>query len=156
MFFKKNKKSARAIMLNLSGVLLILGFGGKELWGASPSGTPEIGGPDRNPFAYPSKIIKELTLLKTGDGKTPAEAKRLPKEYALSGILWTDKGGVAAINRRIFQEGELLDEYCVWRIDRNKVILKKEGEEIVLNLFQSPVVISEHRAPRSPQEKKFR
>jgi hypothetical protein len=96
-----------------------------------------------------------MALTKAADGKTPAAAKVPQKEYALSGILWTEKGGVASINRRILQEGEMLDEYRVFRIERNKVILRKEGEEIVLNLFQSPVVITEDREPRSPKKKKF-
>jgi hypothetical protein len=156
MIFEKIKKPARIILLNLSGILLLSGLSGAELQGAPTGGSPGGVGPERNPFAYPSKIIKELALTKSADGKAPAAAKSPEKAYALSGILWTDKGGVAAINRQILREGEMLDEFRVSRIDRNKVILKKEGEEIVLNLFQSPMVISEHREPRSPQKKTIR
>jgi hypothetical protein len=133
------------------------------LWGfplSAAQGAPAGSGPveadisERNPFAYPPRILKEMAQKPSGGGKTPAGAKESPKEYALSGILWTEKGGVASINRRIVREGEMLDEYRVFKIDRNKVVLKKEGEEIVLNLFQSPVVITEHEH-RSINKRKF-
>jgi hypothetical protein len=144
------------LMLSWSLSFLPAGFIVRDAWGGPAGGSPDAAGPDRNPFAYPSRIAKEMASPKTGDGKTPAGAKESHKEYALSGILWTDRGGVASINRRIVQEGEMLDEYRVSRIDRNKVTLRKEGEEIVLNLFQSPVVIMEHQEHRSPTPKKIR
>ena len=98
----------------------------------------------RNPFAYPAKILKEMALAKKPEGKPGAEAPAAAKIYTLSGILWTDRGGVASINQRILREGETLDEYKVTRIEPGKVVLKKSDEEIVLNLFQSPVVITQH------------
>jgi hypothetical protein len=98
----------------------------------------------RNPFAYPAKILKEMALAKKPEGKPGAEAPAAAKIYTLSGILWTDRGGVASINQRILREGETLDEYKVTRIEPGKVILKKSDEEMVLNLFQSPVVITRH------------
>ena len=95
-----------------------------------------------------------MSLAKKPDGKPGTEARPAAKVYTLSGILWTERGGVASINRRILREGETLDEYRVTRIDRDKVILKKEGEEVVLNLLQSPVVITEHRESLSFKKKK--
>jgi hypothetical protein len=48
---------------------------------------------------------------------------------------------VAAINQKIVKEGELVQEYRVARIERDRVVLKKEKEEVVLPLAQSPLVI---------------
>ena len=150
-----NEKSVPAILLILT-LSWLPGWPGQALWVAQAGNVPAAAeSPDRNPFSYPPRILKEMALKPGGDGKTPATAKPPQKEYALTGILWTDRGGVASINQHILQEGEKLDDYRVFRIDRNRVILKKEGEEIVLNLFQSPVVISEQREPRSTQKKKF-
>ena len=104
--------------------------------------SPSPGG--RNPFAYPAKILTEMALAKKPEGKPGAEAPAAAKIYTLSGILWTERGGVASINQRILREGETLDEYKVTRIEPGKVILKKMDEEIVLSLFQSPVVITRH------------
>ena len=81
---------------------------------------------------------------KKPEGKPGAEAPAAAKVYTLSGILWTERGGVASINQRILREGETLDEYKVTRIEPGKVVLKKTDEEIVLNLFQSPVGITRH------------
>lgn len=156
MILEKIAKSFPVLLLGLSLVLLPAGIAGRACWGAPAGVSAEGAGSERNPFAYPQRIMKELASLpKSGDGKTPAAAKTPQMEYALSGILWTDKGGVASINRRIVQEGEMLDGYRVFRIDRNKVVLKKEGEEMVLNLFQSPVVITEPRDHQPPTKKKF-
>jgi hypothetical protein len=98
----------------------------------------------RNPFAYPAKILKEMTLSKKPDGKPGSEAPTAARVYILSGVLWTEKGGVASINRQILREGEMLDDYQVHRIEPGRVVLRKADEEIVLNLFQSPVVITRH------------
>ena len=134
--------------------LFFLGSG--KPWAASEETGDKSSPPGgRDPFAYPAKILKEMALAKKPEGKPGAEAPAAAKVYTLSGILWTERGGVASINRQILRQGETLDEYRVTRIDRNKVILKKEGEkEISLNLFQSPVVITEHRESRSPKKKK--
>ena len=85
-----------------------------------------------------------MALAKKPEGKPGAEAPTTAKIYTLSGILWTERGGVASINQRILREGETLDEYKVTRIEPGKVVLKKSDEEMVLNLFQSPVVITRH------------
>ena len=85
-----------------------------------------------------------MALAKKPEGKPGAEAPTAAKMYTLSGILWTERGGVASINQRILREGETLDEYKVTRIEPGKVVLKKSDEEMVLNLFQSPVVITRH------------
>ena len=141
------------MFLMIAVCLLFSGLG--KPWAApeeSVDRSPSPGG--RNPFSYPAKILKELALAKKPDGKPGAEAPPAAKIYTLSGILWTERGGVASINHRILREGETLDDYKVTRIDQNKVILKKEGEEIVLNLFQSPVVITEHRESLSLKKKK--
>ena len=134
------------------GLGLLLAFGGLTALAAPPEGSPSTG---KNPFAYPPRILKEMAASQAPGGKEGAGAKTPQREYSLSGILWTEKGGVASINRRILREGEMLDEYRVARIEQSKVILKKEGEEVVLNLFQSPVVITEHREERSTNKKAF-
>ncbi len=107
----------------------------------------------RNPFAYPGKILKEMALAKKPEGKPGAEAPAPGKMYTLTGILWTERGGVASINHRILQEGETLDEFKVTRIEPGRVVLKKSDEEMVLNLFQSPVVVTPHE-DRSAVKKK--
>jgi hypothetical protein len=123
--------------------LFFLGLG--KPWAASEETvdkSPSPGG--RNPFAYPAKILKEMALVKKPEGKPGAEAPTPAKMYTLSGILWTEKGGVASINQRILREGDTLDEYQVTRIEPGKVVLKKSDEEMVLTLFQSPVAITRH------------
>jgi hypothetical protein len=134
------------------GLGLLLTFGGGAALAAPPEGSPATG---KNPFAYPPRILKEMAASKAPGGKEGAGPKTPQREYILSGVLWTEKGGVASINRRILREGEMLDEYRVARIEPSKVVLKREGEEIVLNLFQSPVVITEHRERRSTNKKPF-
>jgi hypothetical protein len=130
-------------LLLIAGFLFLSGIG--KPW-AAPEETvdksPSPGG--RNPFAYPAKILREMASAKKPEGKPGAEAPGGAKMYTLSGILWTDRGGVASINQRILREGETLDEYKVTRIEPGKVVLKKSDEELVLNLFQSPVVITRH------------
>ena len=134
------------IILNFLIIAVCLFFPGLgKPWAATEETvdkSPSPGG--RNPFAYPAKILKEMALAKKTEGKTGAEAPAAAKIYTLSGILWTERGGVASINQRILREGETLDEYKVTRIEPGKVVLKKSDEEIVLNLFQSPVVITRH------------
>jgi hypothetical protein len=130
-------------LLLIAGFLFLSGIG--KPWAASEetdAKSPSSGG--RNPFAYPAKIIKEMAPAKKPEGKPGAETTAAAKVYTLSGILWTDRGGVASINQRILREGETLDEFKVTRIEPGKVVLKKSDEEIVLNLFQSPVVITRH------------
>ncbi len=123
--------------------LFFLGSG--KPWAASEETDGKSSPPGgRDPFAYPAKILKEMALAKKPEGKPGAEAPAAAKVYTLSGILWTERGGVASINQRILREGETLDEYKVTRIEPGKVVLKKTDEEIVLNLFQSPVVITRH------------
>ncbi len=85
-----------------------------------------------------------MALAKKPEGKPGAEAPATAKTYTLTGILWTERGGVASINQRILREGETLDEYRVTRIETGKVVLKKSDEELILNLFQSPVAITRH------------
>jgi hypothetical protein len=147
----KGKRALFALSPAL-GLGLLLTFGGGAALAAPPEGSPATG---KNPFAYPPRILKEMAAGKAPGGKEVSGPKSPQREYSLSGVLWTEKGGVASINRRILREGEMLDEYRVARIEPNKVILKKEGEEIVLNLFQSPVVITEHREQRSTKKKSF-
>jgi hypothetical protein len=138
------KKSRITFGFLIIAVCLFFAGLGKP-WAASEETvdkSPSLGG--RNPFAYPAKIQKEMALAKKPEGKPGAEAASAAKIYTLSGILWTERGGVASINQRILREGETLDEYRVTRIEPGKVVLKKSDEEIVLNLFQSPVVITRH------------
>ena len=134
------------IILNFFIIAVCLFFPGLgKPWAASEETVDKSLSPvGRNPFAYPAKILKEMALAKKPEGKPGAEAPTAAKIYTLSGILWTERGGVASINQRILREGETLDEYKVTRIEPGKVILKKMGEEIVLSLFQSPVVITRH------------
>jgi hypothetical protein len=136
----------RRIIFSLLVLAVCLFFSGSgKPWAASEETgdkSPPPGG--RNPFAYPAKILKEMALAKRPEGKPGAEAPTAAKMYTLSGILWTERGGVASINQRILREGETLDEYKVTRIEPGRVVLKKMDEEIVLNLFQSPVVITRH------------
>ena len=146
------KKSRIAVNFLIVAVCLI--FSGLGLpWAASEEidKSPSPGG--RNPFAYPAKILKEMALVKKPEGKPGAEAPTPAKIYTLSGILWTERGGVASINQRILREGETLDEYKVTRIEPGKVVLKKLDEEIVLSLFQSPVAITRHE-DRFPVKKR--
>jgi hypothetical protein len=134
------------ITLNFIIIAVCLFFPGLGKPWAAPEETvdksPSLGG--RNPFAYPAKILKEMALAKKPEGKPGAEAPATAMIYTLSGILWTERGGVASINQRILREGDTLDEYKVTRIEPGKVVLKKRDEEMVLNLFQSPVVITRH------------
>jgi hypothetical protein len=136
----------RRIAVNFLIIAVCLFSPGVEKSWAAPEETvdksPSPGG--RNPFAYPAKILKEMALTKKPEGKPGAEAPTTAKMYTLSGILWTERGGVASINQRILREGETLDEYKVTRIEPGKVVLRKSDEEIILNLFQSPVVITRH------------
>ena len=96
-----------------------------------------------------------MALARAGDGKETAVVKAPPKVFSLTGILWTEKGGVASINQLILREGESLEGYRVTRIEKNKVVLKKEDEEIVLNLYQSPVAVTQHPVNPSPRKEKF-
>ena len=115
------------ITVNFLIIAVCLFFPGLGKSWAAPEETvdksPSPGG--RNPFAYPAKILKEMALAKKPEGKPGAEAPTAGKIYTLSGILWTEKGGVASINQRILREGETLDEYKVTRIEPGKVVLKK-------------------------------
>jgi hypothetical protein len=129
--------------LILAVFLFLTGLGSP--WAASEETadkSPSPGG--RNPFAYPAKILKEMAQAKKPEGKPGTETPPTAKMYTLTGVLWTERGGVASINQRIVREGEILDEYRVTRIEPGKVVLKKTDEEIVLNLFQSPAVITRH------------
>jgi hypothetical protein len=138
------KKSGIVVNFLIVAVCLIFSGLGRP-WAASEETGDKSSPPEaRNPFAYPAKILKEMALAKKPGGKPGAEASTTGMIYTLSGILWTDRGGVASINQRILREGETLDEYKVTRIEPGRVVLKKKDEEIVLNLFQSPVVITRH------------
>jgi hypothetical protein len=139
-------KKRNRITVNLLIMAVCLLFSGTgELWAASEETVDKASSPGaRNPFAYPARILKEMALAKKPEGKPGTEAPTAAKMYTLTGILWTERGGVASINQRILREGETLDEYKVTRIEPGKVVLKKSDEEMVLNLFQSPVVITRH------------
>jgi hypothetical protein len=138
------KKSRITIKFLVIAVCLFFPGSGRS-WAAPEETVDRSPAPGaRNPFAYPAKILKEMTLSKKPDGKPGSAAPTAAKVYTLSGVLWTEKGGVASINQQILREGETLDEYRVNRIEPGRVVLKKADEEIVLNLFQSPVVITPH------------
>jgi hypothetical protein len=145
-------------LINFLGILILLeGFFWGVLGQTLPEGKGKVGVPEvpkggfsqeRDPFSYPPDIVKALQMKRAleakggvpgGEGalQTPSPAL----SFKLSGILWTERGRVAAINQKIVKEGELLQEYRVARIERDRVILKKEKEEVVLPLAQSPLVI---------------
>ena len=138
------KKSRITVNLLVIAVCLLFPGLGKPWAAAEETGDKSSPLEGRNPFAYPAKILKEMALAKKPEGKSGAEAPTAAKLYILSGILWTERGGVASINQRILREGETLDEYKVTRIEPGRVVLKKSDEELILNLFQSPVVITRH------------
>jgi hypothetical protein len=138
------KKNRITVSFLLIAAFLFLPGSGK-LWAAAEETVDKSPSPgSRNPFAYPAKILKEMALAKKPEGKPGAEAPATAQTYTLTGILWTERGGVASINQRILREGESLDDYRVTRIESGKVVLKKNDEELVLNLFQSPMVITRH------------
>lgn len=115
--------------------------------GTTPS--PSLSGAERNPFAYPPKVAQSLMLQRRAAerGIAPGSPDGSPQPvvaFTLNGILWTEKGGVASINQKIFREGESLEGYKIITIERQKVILKKEGEEIRLHLAQSPLEVKTH------------
>ena len=142
-------------LLLIAGFLFFSGIG--KSWAApEEKGDRSLSPGGRNPFAYPAKILKEMALAKKPEGKAGAEAPAAAKVYTLSGILWTERGGVASINQRILREGETLDEYKVTRIEPGKVVLKKSDEELILNLYQSPVVVTrqEDRAQSKSKRKR--
>jgi type II secretory pathway component PulC len=106
-------------------------------------------GAERNPFAYPPRVAQTLILQKRAAERgnppgTPDGSSQPATVFILNGILWTDRGGVASINQKIFREGESLEGYKIVKIERQKVILKKEGEEIRLHLAQSPLEVKTH------------
>lgn len=150
------KKSRITIYLLVIAVFFFFSGSGRPWAAAEETGDKSSPPGGRNPFAYPAKILKEMTVAKKPEGKPGAEAPAAAKVYTLSGILWTERGGVASINQRILREGETLDEYKVTRIEPGKVVLKKTDEEIVLNLFQSPVGITRHedRSQSGPKKNK--
>ncbi len=115
--------------------------------GTAPS--PSLSGAERNPFAYPPKVAQTLILQRRAAEKgippgSPDGSSQPVVAFTLNGILWTEKGGVASINQKIFREGESLEGYKIIKIERQKVILKKEGEEIRLHLAQSPLEVKTH------------
>jgi len=104
---------------------------------------------ERDPFAYSPKVAQTLMLQRRAAEKgiqpgTPDGSSQPAGAFALNGILWTEKGGVASINQKILREGESLEGYKITKIERQKVILKKEGEEIRLHLAQSPLEVKTH------------
>lgn len=119
----------------------------QDQMGTAPS--PSQRGAERNPFTYPPKVAQTLILQKRAAERgnppgTPDGSSQPAAAFTLNGILWTEKGGVASINQKIFREGESLEGYKIIKIERQKVILKKEGEEISLHLAQSPLEVKTH------------
>lgn len=56
-------------------------------------------------------------------------------EFNLEGIVWSAYGdSYAIINGAVLRDGEIIGDYKVERVERSKVILRKDGEEEVLNL----------------------
>ncbi len=55
-------------------------------------------------------------------------------EMALEGIITDGEGRVAIINGNIVEQGKMIGLYTVGRIDDDRVILLKDGQESVLQL----------------------
>lgn len=55
-------------------------------------------------------------------------------EMMLEGIVSDGQGGVAIINGKVLEQGKAIGGYEVFRIEKDKVILLKDGQESVLRL----------------------
>ncbi len=56
-------------------------------------------------------------------------------ELNLEGIVFSDKGdSYALISGEVLRAGDSIGDYKVIKIERNKVVLNRAGEEFVLNL----------------------
>lgn len=56
------------------------------------------------------------------------------KGMSLEGIIYTREDPVAIINSEVLRQADQIGEYVVLKIEREKVILKKEGKEYNLKL----------------------
>ena len=54
--------------------------------------------------------------------------------WFLGGILYSDNNPAAVINKRVVCKGDVIDGARVVEINRNDVVLEKDGENIVLGL----------------------
>lgn len=81
---------------------------------------------DRDPFlSFSDKIILS---------QKAQDLSTLPYPIVVNGIIWTEKIPVAMLNNDIVQQGENWRDFRVYRIEKDKVILKWENRKFEIFL----------------------
>ncbi|UCC95316.1 MAG: general secretion pathway protein GspB [Candidatus Omnitrophota bacterium] len=88
-------------------------------------------------FEYPYGILTHrdpLNPLVNSRGEVLLKAKKESPDLFLQGIIYSEKGSAAVINNELFHEGDLFEGYSIEKIERRRVILKKDDKEVILKL----------------------
>lgn len=81
---------------------------------------------DRDPFlSFSDKIILS---------QKAQDLSTLPYPIVVNGIIWSEKIPVAMLNNDIVQEGQTWRDFRVYRIEKNKVILKRGSNKFEIFL----------------------
>ncbi len=92
---------------------------------------------DKKPFIYPDDVFRdpfEALVSKNGDINIKLIKQR--GRLYLNGIVYdeTSSGSsFALINNNLVKAGDFIGRYKVKKIERYKVILEKEGKQVILN-----------------------
>ena len=101
-----------------------------ERWKAIQERTAEGWG--RDPFLLdPSRLMPDPTKVKAA---TPKPKPNLSATMKVTGIVWGDRRSRAVINDFVVQEGDEIAGAKVLSIQRDRVVLMKDGQEHVLKL----------------------
>ncbi|MCM8782883.1 MAG: hypothetical protein NC909_00575 [Candidatus Omnitrophica bacterium] len=89
-----------------------------------------------SPFSFGQQSQRDPFIsLVTEDGRLLTFKEKKSDELSLDGILYDPYGRASAmINAEIVQIGDWIGGYQVYKIESDKVILLKEGKELILKL----------------------
>jgi len=85
-------------------------------------------------FVYPDEADRDpFESLLSSDGTVNLRLMQKSSNLKLSGIIYAeDDKGVAVINNFLVKKGDFVGKYKVVMVLKDKVILNKDGEEVIL------------------------
>ena len=89
----------------------------------------------RNPFQVEKRAAAPTAAKPSGDPKIPQNAQTKAPLFKLEGIVWDDTSPYAVINGELRVVGDRIFAYEIVEIKRDRVTLRKDGQNIDLRLF---------------------
>jgi Tfp pilus assembly protein PilP len=87
-------------------------------------------------FEYQTGGRRDPFIAQTGfsEVKTSKEAQLEMglEEIILEGVVWDEAGSLAIINGAIVSEGERIGEYLLYKVESDKIVLRKDGRSHII------------------------